>query len=234
MAYNLASVETIPVPLREDLTSQEEIFQETELLEELLERRSLRTAAEELNALCEADGVIGYHYTRSFRNRITTEGLVACSGDQHRRRFLREYGDRFTPSQRQRLLQSWENYFDSQQNRARDGRVWFNLTLNALGSSGARPLLYHFGGEVIYMPVKRDDEIAEILHSIGNPLVVKCALDTDNLTTFADLPWGKVWLSTYHRCVNPSSYRFDVDAYCTSSILPNCIIGIQRVSSNRL
>ena len=230
MVRNVTNPREIPGDILERLDEYCNLLYEFEFLEQLLDETALAEIAAELDALCVADGVVGIHYARGFIERIENQGLVVRTGDERRQEFLARFSDRFTAAQRERLIAGWIAYFNRSQNTARDGRIWFNLTTTALYDGGAEPLLYHYGGEVIYMPFKRDKEIAEILHSIGEPMIVECGLNTRELRTFPEIPWGSVWLSTYHGSVNPEAHQFDVDTYATESIPASNVIAIRSVN----
>ena len=228
-ACNIASWSEIPGDILVRLDKEADLLRRLEFPDNLLEISSLNQIADELDSLCVADGVVGIHYCRNFVETIERDGLLVCTGDERRERFLKQFGNYFTIVQRRRLIAGWRDYFDPSANAARDNRIFFNFTTESLHDDGVEPFLYHYGGEVIFMPFKSDSEIAEILHSIGTPMVVKCALDTRSLTTFHDKPWGKVWLSTYHYSVNPNAYRFDVDAYTNESIPSLNILAVRTV-----
>jgi len=202
------------------------VFAGHEFIEGVVSNITLRQIAADLNALCLREGVIGYHYTRAMKRDIEALGLQPSSCADRQREFIRKHAGRFSDTQRERLHQAWKAYFDTTQSRIRDGRVWFNFTLSALVNGGADRLLTYFGGEAVYMPLTRDSEIASILRTIGEPLVVECALAPEKLHTFSELPWGTIWLSTYHATIKPDSVQWDVDAYLTERVPLNQITSI--------
>jgi hypothetical protein len=206
------------------------VFQQAEHSEELLANRDLRSVARDLESICQSTGIVAVHYTRGVPERLAQEGLVPRTGAERRAELIEEYGHRFTREQRDRLIAGWRDYFDEQQNEARDGRIWFNLTQKALFDGGATSLLQHFGGEVIHMPFHRDTEIARILSSIGEPLIVRCRVATRAVTTFCELPWGRTWLSSYHCAVASGAHQWDVDLYQEAHVAPSEIVDIQRVA----
>lgn len=229
MAFDLAQTENIPQDILSVLAAYHELLGAAEFLDELLERQDIFEIADALNGLAEEAGVVGYHYTRSSRCSIEASGLISKSGEERRREFLEEYGDYFTLRQRERMEATWDAYFDERQNRVRDHRIWFNLTKFALEDGGAAPLLSNYGGEVVYMPLALDCEIAMTLASIGEPMVIRCSLDTKDLDTFSSTPWGKVWLSSYHRSVNPNAHQTDFDVYTTHPVHPERILSIEVI-----
>jgi hypothetical protein len=229
VAFDLANPEEIPEEILSNLLSHHDVLCATEFLDELLKTQAIREVAEALNKLAEKHGLVGYHYTRSIRASIRDNGLVVKPGDERRREFMEQHGNHFSPQQRHKIETAWANYFVDSQNKARDGLIWFNLTKSALTNKGATASLSNYGGEVIYMPFSRDCEITKVLGSIGEPMVVKCSLDTARLKTFSLMPWGKVWLSSYHRAVNSNAYQTDFDVYTTCSVSPAQIIEIEAL-----
>jgi hypothetical protein len=227
LAIDLAQPADIPRELLSILAEQRELMISAESIEELLKSEEIRDVVIALDLIVEKEGVVGYHYTRNFKQSIEINGLVMKSGAERRAFFLKEYGNRFTPEQLERLKDGWGNYFNSVQNQVRDNLLWFNLTKSSLRNGDAEPLLRNYGGEVVYMPFSQDRELSEILGSIGEPLVIRCNLDTGNLRTFSTHPWGNVWLSSYHLRVNSDAYQTDLDVYAGSPVLPEQIINIE-------
>jgi hypothetical protein len=220
----------IPPKILARLQPHHERLKSADYLEHFYDDEDIASIIRALNERCMREGIVGYHYTRSFAERLLANGLVATSGEARRRSFIDEFGHLFSRTQLHVIEVAWSAYFDRQQNRGRDDRVWFNLTLDALTDSGAEPLLRHYGGEVVYKPLASHPSIATILKSIGEPLVVSCALDATTLTTFAEWPWGKAWLGSYHLTLNPHACRVDFDVYTPHSVSRGSIIRVQRAS----
>jgi hypothetical protein len=222
LPIRLDSSRQIPEYNRRRLQRFDPLFAASESVETLLENAEIYEIARELDSICLQRSVTGYHYTRAVRRDIETNGLQAGTGAERRRLFLANYGNRFTESQRERILTIWGSYFNGPYEEARNGKVWFNLTPHALVDGGADRLLTYFGGEVVYMPLTEDKAIAAVLEEIGEPLVVRCILAPERLVTFwPDIPWGTTWLSTYHRARNRNALRLDLDIYSEHSILPS-------------
>ncbi|WP_337171756.1 hypothetical protein [Gemmatimonas aurantiaca] len=226
MPIDLCSAESIPKPLTERLRAFDQRLRRSEFLDSLLEEDSLVEIVRDLDEVCEAERVIAYHFTRADPRLIHEHGLLACSGAERRESFIATYGHLFTEQQLARIREIWQSYFNGAQNHARDGRVWFNLTLQALKNGGADRLLSHFGGEVVYMPLTSEYGVSRVLNSLGEPLVVKCDLDTSRARTFTEFPWGKTWLSAYHRTLNTNAHPMDWDCYLPETLTPNQILEI--------
>jgi hypothetical protein len=227
MAIRLTSLDQMPDDIKRSLRRFDSLFGKTEFIEKVLENPELYKIANDLDRLCMEEGVIGFHFTRAVVDEIQARGLEICSGDERRHQFLAKYGDHFSGAQRDRIRHAWSNFFDSAQNGSRDGRIWFNLTLDALDNGGADFLFTYFGGEAINMALTDDVEIAAVLRTLGQPLIVESALRTKELHTFSEIPWGKTWLSSHHVSINNEASRYDVDAYAIEPILTDHIVCIR-------
>ena len=218
MAHRLDTITSLPHALLRDLSRFNIELASCDLLEEALEIEPIDRIAVALNSECLECGVVGFHYTRAIASEIVTSGLRPSAGADRRAGFLDVYGDLFTASQLARVQRLWSEYFDDDAAEYRDGRIWFNFTTLALHNGGAQRLLDYFGGEQIYMPLTDDRELAAILRGIGEPLIIEAHLDANSITAFCGIPWGSVWLSTYHHSVNPRACQRDVDAYVRDAI----------------
>jgi hypothetical protein len=231
MPIDLTSARGIPANILARLEPHRRRIARECYLERLSDDGDIASIIGDLDEHCIREGIIGYHYTRSFETRIRASGLVAVSGADRRKLFLDEFGHLFSDRQRRTITAEWVAYFTPASNEGRDRRVWFNLTTDALRDGGADELLRFYGGEVVHKPLTWDAEIAVVLQSIGEPLVVSCALDTDSLTCGwapGEFPWGRVWLSAYHRTVNRHGHREDLDVYASQSVPAHRIIRVQR------
>lgn len=226
---DISSINSIPSNIVDRLRGLDAAFTDAEYIEQLKELPDIVDIAEELHSICASKGVIGYHYCRGFSDRIESEGLTVATGQERRAAFLAEYGETFTDTQRARLVATWDDYFDKFQNEARDNKLWFNLTRNQLLEGGAGPLLYYYGGEVIYMPFSRDPEIGEILHSLGSPIVVSCHLDINSTNAFSKDTFSWVWVSSYHCSVNSNAYQHDSDVWIHHSLHRQNILAVDLI-----
>jgi len=233
MAIWLDSVGQIPRIMLDEFRRLDRLFASCRSIDQLLQDPSLQRLAADLDELCLAEGVVGYHYTRALREQIAGQGLRLSCGADRRREFMSEYGHRFSEEQRGRIRQRWNDHFDEAQNRGRDGRIWFNCTLGSLEDDGAGRLLTFFGGESIYMPLTEDDDVAAVLRTIGQPLIIEARLPGTKLHTFRETPWGRIWLSTYHVSVNKEAKQDDVDAYVLEPVPPDNIVSINNAAGWR-
>lgn len=214
----------------ETLKMFDSIFRKCEFMEQLIEYPDLASVIRSMNEICLKEGVIGIHYTRAVRKEIEANGLILSTGKNRRQLFIQQHGQRFTNEQLQKISNLWENYFNNLQAKVRDNRIWFAFTLLGLENGGAGSLLSYYGGEQVNMPLTDDVEIVTILKELGEPLIVECFLDPRLLKTFAELPWGKIWLSTYHLTINSEAYQFDVDAYQEVPVHAQNIMSITNCS----
>jgi len=227
MAIKLNSTGQIPQPIRHLLRGYKSLFAKYDLIQKVLENTHLYGVAEELNQVCLQEGIIGYHFTRAIREDIEARGLQLGCGTDRRSDFVSRHGHRFSEAQRERMHRMWDDYFDALQTWVRDGKIWFSFTLDALDNGGADRLLTYFGGEVVYMPLTEDKEIAAILQTIGQPLIVECVLAAERLRTFSVIPWGTIWLSSYHVTVNRDALQNDMDAYSEEPVSVSQIVSIR-------
>lgn len=190
---------------------------------------SLNIIQQAISDFLEEEGVVAYHYTRANKKSIEENGLISQEGNQRRQWFLDTYGYLFTPDEISIIKDLWNDYFIKSQNSPRDWRIWFNHTKQALSNGGAGPLLENFGGEIINMPLSQHPSISPKLKQIGEPLIVHCLLKPSIINGFWEYPSAVVWLSTYHRSINPDACFYDVDVYTKVSIPPEDIIMIESV-----
>lgn len=226
MPIDLSSTEQIPEPLMEALSQFLSEFQGTDSLDALTEISGIESVQKELNSYAESHNILGFHFTRAEPSQVKAEGLVVQSGDDARRKFLRDHEERLSYEQKTKIIEGWKSYFNSQTNSSRDGKIWFNLTRSALTMLAAKPLLEFYGGEIVHMPFRKCNDLARFFREIGEPLVICCELKTNELATFRPLPWGRVWLSAFHVSVNDSASQEDLDVYMSRSLPPDRIIDI--------
>lgn len=235
MAIDFAQSNNMPGHLAEKLSPYYDKLREVLSLDELMDIPVIQDVVINLDELAQTHGVIGYHYTRSIRSSIMQYGLTIETGEERRRRFLEEYGNLFSLEHQDKIVTAWINYFDESQDKDRDSKLWFKLTKSAT-FDGAYYLLKYYGGEVVNMPLINiyEDDVSHILSSIGEPMIIKCSLNATDLRTFTSYPWGKVWLSNYHRSFNPSARQIDPDIYTTNPIDRSQIIEIEVLTDFQL
>ncbi|MDD2775236.1 MAG: hypothetical protein PHU06_04705 [Gallionella sp.] len=222
-AVDLQRPELLPDALRALLKSIEALCRDEEFSEELLTHPEVRNVVIELDNYCMQRQVLGIHYTRAIRANIEQKGLVVRTGAEIRNEFVEQFGHIFEVAELEWLQNKWSSH-QATQVKIRDSMLWFNFTLSAFGGLGSKYLLGMYGGEQINMGIEFDTPIGNKLASIGEPLVVKCALDPQKVRTSIEHPWGKILVSSFHLSIVPNAYRIDQDGRVLESILPRDLI----------
>lgn len=220
---DLQRSELLPETLRGRLDSIETICRNEEFSEELVRHPDVRNVVIEIDNYCMQRRVIGIHYTHAILADIKQKGLLIRTGAEIRDEFIQRFGHKFEADEVAWLQNKWSSH-QVKQSDIRDSMLWFNFTLNAYGGPGSEYLLGMYGGEQIHMGIEFDTPIGRKLASIGEPLVVKCALDPRKVETFIGHPWGKILISSFHLGVQPEAVRIDQDGKVTESILPQDIV----------
>ncbi|WP_439489182.1 hypothetical protein [Algoriphagus sp.] len=234
MTINLDNLNGLPDEFIAELESIKTLFQKTESFEELLENYLIENLVFRINEYCLEQSIFGFHYTRAIYGEISKAGLTCRSGREIRDSFITRYEDKFTLKEIDEIKKAWKEHFNSQQNASRDKRLFFNFTTSALDNHGAEPLLSNFGGEQVYFPLQYFDKISDKIKGIGEPFILKCKLDPNDIQTFHDNPWGRIAVSTFHCRVNPRACQEDQDGYQVIDVSPENIEIIRYYNNNRL
>lgn len=222
-AIDLQRPELLPEALRVRLDSIKSLCRNEEFSEELVRHSEVQNVVIELDNYCMQRRVLGIHYTRAIRTDIEQKGLLVRTGAEIRDEFVQRFGHKFEADEMEWLQNMWSSHQFTQSN-IRDSMLWFSFTLSAYGGSGSKYLLGMYGGEQIHMGIEFDTPIWEKLASIGEPLLVKCALDPQKVKTFIQHPWGKILVSSFHLRVEPEAFRIDQDGKVTESISPEDLV----------
>ncbi len=223
MPFELYSTDQIPKQFLPCLGRYDKLMRETNQLEEILKEKELCEICQKLDKEVLSQEIIGIHYTRAIRADIEKDGLILIDGNEWRRKFLIKNSNIFTKKQQLIIQNIWQSYFDGLQTHVRDKRISFNFTFCGLKNNNAKPLLEYYGGEQIYMPLTDEYEIANIIKKLGEPLVLKCVLKPNQINTFKSFPWGRIWISSYHRSINANAECFDQDGYQKEAVPPKAI-----------
>lgn len=201
-------------------------------LEELAEIPDIRCALQKINDYCLAGKVLGFHFTRAIKKSIQKEGLILRGGDEIRKKFRQDFNESFNNSEWLRIEDAWSNYFTKNQQQSRDQRIFFNFTKHALLNGSAFRLLNRYGGEQVSMCFDDETHIASVLASLGEPMVIKCALSPNSLSTYIPYPWAKIALSSYHCRLNSKALRVDQDGFQSIAVPPEDILDIEVFPEN--
>lgn len=198
-----------------------------EFSESLVEQSNISALVRDIDLYCRNNRVIGVHYTRAVSESIRSKGLLIRNGKEIRETFLREHGHLFSQEEILIIKGRWERYYDHSQSYARNGRIFFNFTEIELGRSGTQYLLGLYGGEQVSMCFELDEPLGLKFGTIGEPLVVRCSLDPNEVKTFVEYPWGKILVSSFHALINPNAYRIDQDGYQSIPVKPEDIVELR-------
>lgn len=231
MNIDLTKPHELPDKFISRLKKIENLCCELKFSEVLVEHRAANSLVKDIDEHCMENKIIGVHYTRAIPENIRQNGLLIRTGGEIRGEFLEQHGHLFTGSELATIKERWASYFNSSQSSARDGRIFFNFTESALCDGGAKYLLELYGGEQISMCFEQDCAIGKKLGNIGQPLIVRSALDPNALNTYIDHPWGKILVSSYHLLVNSDAYGIDQDGHQCIPVEPENIIEIKAIKN---
>ncbi|HDL7089150.1 TPA: hypothetical protein PXM39_000579 [Yersinia enterocolitica] len=203
-----------------------------EFSESLVEHYNVSALVRDIDQYCRSNRIIGIHYTRAVPESIRSKGLLVRDGKEVRETFLSEHGYLFSQEEILMIKDRWECYFDHNQGSARNSRIFFNFTEKELGRSGTKYLLGLCGGEQVSMCFEADELLGLKFGKIGEPMVVRCSLDPNQIKTFIEYPWGKILVSSFHALINPDAYRIDQDGYQSIPVKPEDIVEL-RVLKNQ-
>lgn len=232
---NLCTLAGFPSFFFEEMEKHTELLLNTEFDDELLENPAFQDLIKRITDYSKGYKIIGYHYTRADKDDIIKGGLKSRTGQEIRETFLSRYGKLFTDEEIASIKRIWAFAFPEKGNFRRDNLIYFNLTTNALFNGDARPLLKHYGGEQVYMPLQRESSITQKLQDIGTPLLIKAILAPKQLSNFYEGDIAKIAISSFHRHLRPDATQCDRDAYQREPILPNQIeiIDLSKLHYNK-
>lgn len=230
-AIHLDTLEGLPGRFIDRLRQHNDELSATEFRDALIdENPDVQKTIEMIDEYCTGKLIKVYHYTRADVQSIREKGLLCRTGEEIRNDFLNQYGHRFTSDEILLITAKWKSFFGKDcQRQARDERIFFNTTKDAMAHGGAELLLSTYGGEQIYFPLIDLESVMVKLRLIGMPMLVSCAVNTADIKTYTISPWGKIIFSTYHNLLNPQAMLTDVDAYVTKPISPKNIIQIESI-----
>ncbi|MGD0280663.1 MAG: hypothetical protein ABSC11_15355 [Smithella sp.] len=214
-----------PNGMMESLLSHHDILLSNNYMENLIESEPFCSIAEELNAFILKHKVVGYHCTKeSEKGYFEKCGIRVLDRKNHQNKFLKKFSSQFSVEDLNLLKQAWESYFSIGQDYGRNGKIWFCLAPDQVISYGTKDFFTYFGGEAIYKPIKDYSSITQILRNIGNPVIVKVAIDPNDLHTFSQVPFAINTLSLFHQRQNPKAYIHSREGYLMHDVTPNEII----------
>lgn len=220
MNVNLDTLEGLPERFLTRLAEYDELFSGWNSNESWVNIDPIKELIIEINTWCMKNQVIGYHFTRAIESEILHKGLLSRHGNEIREDFIKKHFHCFTEEEQIIILQRWKQDFGKKGDKKRDCLVYFSFTLR---SGGNYDLNAYYGGEQVYSSLRELPEIQKKLSKIGAPLLLKCALEPKNISTFDAHPWGKIAVSTYNLMKNPNACQFDQDGEQTTAVPPENI-----------
>ncbi|WP_454730872.1 MULTISPECIES: hypothetical protein [Cupriavidus] len=226
LPLRLDSVAALPAEFVARLAEHRQLFEQREFLDAVLESRSVRAIADELEVYLKQQRIHGYHCTKEpSPGFFEAHGLRPTDVAAHQAEFLATFRDHFTAMEIADIMAAWETYFEHHGQRSvRDGLVWACLSRSLIKTKGTETFFRFFGGEAIFMPLKQHLTIAPKLEAIGRPVVVEVALPGDALR--AAYAMSRAVLSHYHATVHPDAHLYESEA-CLRQLIPSSdVIGV--------
>jgi hypothetical protein len=229
----LDSTDALPAEFAAGLAGHRQLFRKHEFLDGVLENRSVRSIADDLEAYLKRQSIHGYHCTREpSPGFFEARGLRPTDVRVHQAEFLTMFADRFTADEVTEMKVAWEDYFERDgQARLRDGLVWACLSRSLVKTSGTETFFRFFGGESIFMPLTENLSIASKLEVIGRPVVVEVALPGDVLRAHYEMSLAV--LSRHHATIRPDAYPYESEAHLRQTVPPADIIRVTPLSEFR-
>jgi len=198
-----------------------------EYMESLIESEPFFSIAEELEAFIRQHKVVGYHCTKEPQPEFfKTHGLRVLNRASHQAEFIERFGSHFSAEELTQIQESWSAYFEGQQDRCRNGLLWFCLAPDQVVGSGTERFFAYIGGEAVYVPITHHTSIEKKLRAIGSPVVVEVAIDPKELHTFSHVPFAINTLSLFHQRQNLAAYIHGREGYMVRHIEPTEIVRV--------
>lgn len=213
----------IPEEFIKRLNLHNDFFIKCHFLDQLAQNEDINHLIVDINYFCSGNAIIGYHYTNAIERDLLEKGIVVRTGRDIRQDFIARHFYLFSEKEQRQILENWEKQFDAPEAKLRDGVIYFNFLKVALNNGGAEDLLKYYGGEQVYLPLLPLVKIRKKLEKIGIPMILKCKLNPNDITTSIENPWGKIAVSKYHRIVNPAAILEDQDGYQSVGLSPDKI-----------
>ncbi len=225
----LDDVAALPTDFLARLRVVDSVFQAHEYIDSVAADLRVRPLVAELEDHLRRVPIRGYHCTREpTPGHFAREGLRLTDVETHQNEFLRLFGGRFTSSELQDMQAAWRSYFvGTSQTRGRNGRLWFCLTAATARSDGTQVFFDHFGGEAIFMPLKRHPTIPAKLGAIGTPAIVEVRLLPGVPSKHQSL--ALPLLSAYHLTRRPDARPWLAETYIEHPVPADDVLAVTAV-----
>lgn len=216
-----------PKKIKERVASLRDELLGNEFMETLINSDPFRAIAEELEAFIFTHRVMGYHCTKEQQpGYFEAHGLRVLRREDHQAEFVQKFGTSFSTEELAEMQRDWSAYFDGEQDRCRNGRLWLCLAPDQVVDSGTKQFFAYYGGESVYVPIVQHSAIKEKLRAIGNPVVVEVSIDPGKLCTFLPVPFALNTLSRFHHRMNPDAHICSREGYLICPINPVEIVRV--------
>ncbi|MDP2156101.1 MAG: hypothetical protein Q8K68_00130 [Nitrospirota bacterium] len=108
----------------------------------------------------------------------------------------------------------------------REKKLWFCLTRTLVLDSETESFFKYFGGEAIYFAFLRDQRVAPLLESIGEPVIVEAKIDVSVLTVSRKWAFGRTLVSHFAAALNPNFFVEELEGYVSEDIPPQSVVAV--------
>jgi hypothetical protein len=220
---------SLPPSFAAKLADFDQVFQRCEYADILADDRGLRRLGDELETYLRTQPIYAYHCSREPEpGYFHKHGLRLTNLQTHQEEFLARFGERFTSGEIADMREAWRRHFvQGGQVKYREGMIWFCLTRETAYSSGTEVFFKYFGGEAVFMPLKRHPTIAKKLSQIGAPVVVEVRLPPG--VASAHRPLSLPLLSAYHRTRRTDACPWLAETHVRQPVLPADVVAVTPV-----
>lgn len=226
---NLESVCSIPPDYALQLDAYRAYFLEHEFLDDVLKHPSIGRLAQQLEGYLKQQLIEGYHCTKEpTPGYFEANGLRVTDLIAHQAEFLQNFHQEFSSSEIKIMKSAWSEHFLPNQVAGRNGLVWMVLSRSRVKTSGTKTFFRYFGGESVFKPLLRHNEISEKLEKIGRAVVVEVAVPGHLLTAHYDM--SKCVLSNFHKSIRGDAYLYNSEASSKLEVPPAAVIKVTPLS----
>ena len=211
-----------------ETTNTVELLQAYEWMDDLIKEPRIIGLCRLVEEYAEHAGVVGFHCTKEISpDHYRSNGLRVLNIIEHHREFLHYISSvlKVEKSLYTRLENGLRAFRENHPGR-REGMLWLCLSEALTIASGCDRFFKYYGGEAIYWPFERDEEISALLEGIGQPVVVKVIVPLKNLRIYRDSALGRSIVSI---CANRRNPEFNLEfpeGNITDSIPPSDVLDI--------
>jgi len=223
----LQDINAIPRNILSLLDKHRNVFEAAISVESLCDEDPIRPIAVKLHQYIYSNSVLAYHCTKEPKPGFyKSHGLRTLDRVAHQREFIKQYGHIFTEEELSIIEDAWKSYFDPCQDNSRNRRIAFCFTPHLVINNGTGVFFRYFGGEAIFMPLKRHGSIMAKLERIGEPVVVVFPYQLDTSEQFTRFSVATTMLSHYHKTVRPDAMVMSKQGFRMSAVPRDEIISV--------